>query len=258
MFTDVVKSGNAPELSPRGPTSLPHPLHHFIQLLLLLLLALAAIDRRRPNARACVRVCACLQLKVLEVVAQALALGGVLVALALGRAVEEEGLLGRDRTGLARPLVAPAALLRRRRRVRLRRARAAVRRGRLRLAVRGLLAHERALGLLALRGPVALPVAQGLLAHGLALGLRVGALGVAHGLLADGVALGARPLLAVLDRAAHLALRLLALDGALGAAELLAAGRALGLLADRLAHLVADGGVALPLALRVAVALGAR
>merc|ERR1719473_1833114 len=127
------------------------------------------------------------------------------------------------------------------------------RRGRLLLAVGGLLADERALRLRAVGRAVALPVADGLLADGLTDGLRVGALGVAERVLAHGVALRAAALLAVLHRAAHLALRLVALDLALGAAELLAACRALRRLADGLAHLVADRRVALPLALRVAV-----
>ena len=48
-------------------------------------------------------------------------------------------------------------------------------------------------------------------------------------------------------------LGLLALDRTLAAAELLAAGGALGLFTDGFADLVADRGVALPLALGVAV-----
>jgi len=152
-------------------------------------------------------------------------------------------------------LVASTALLRGGICSSLLRARAAVGRGWLGLAVRGLLAHEGTLGLLALGRPVALPVAQGLFANRLALRLRVCALGMAHRLLAHGVALGAGTLLAMLDGAADLALRLLALDRTLGATELLATGRALGLFADRLANLVAHRAIAFPLALRVAVAL---
>jgi hypothetical protein len=59
----------------------------------------------------------------------------------------------------------------------------------------------------------------------------------------------------VLDRAAHLAHGLITLDGALGAGQLLAPRAATGLLAHGLAHLVAHGGVTLPLTLRVAVAI---
>jgi hypothetical protein len=121
--------------------------------------------------------------------------------------------------------------------------------------VRSLLANQSALGLLAISGAVALPVAKGLFANRLALRGRVGALSVANGLLAHGVALGAGTLLAVLHRAAHLTFRLIALDLALRATNLLAASGALGLLAHRLAHLVADRAITLPLALGVAVAL---
>jgi len=121
------------------------------------------------------------------------------------------------------------------------------------LAVRALLAHQGAARLLAVRGAVALPVAQWLFAHTFAFWRWVGALGVALGFLAHGVALGARTFLAMFHWAADFALGLVALDGALTAAKLLAAGGASGLFADRFAHLVADGGVALPLALGVAV-----
>jgi len=121
------------------------------------------------------------------------------------------------------------------------------------LAVRGLLADESTLRFRAVRRTVALPVAHRLFAHRFADRLGVAALRVAQGILTDCVALRAAALLAVLDRAAHLALRLVALDLALGAAKLLASRRALGRLANGLANLVAHGGVALPLALWVAV-----
>ena len=188
-----------------------------------------------------------LRAQALKVVAQSLALLFVLLAGALGHAVKVEGISGTDSGGGDSLLLASAALL-----FGLG-ARAAVGRGRLGLAVGGLFAHEGALGLLAVGRAVALPVAEGLFADTLALGGRVGALGVALRVLADGVALGAGALFAVLDRAAHFALGLLTLDCALAAAEFLAAGGALGLFADGFADLVADGGVALPLALGVAV-----
>jgi hypothetical protein len=146
------------------------------------------------------------------------------------------------------PFLTSAALLRGRRR-----ASAARTGGWLRLAVGALVANQSALGLGAVSWAVALPVAQGFLADTLALGGWVGAFGVALGLFAHSVALGARTLFAVLDRAADFALGLFAFDGALAAAKFLAAGAAFRLFTDRFAHLVADGGVALPLALRVAV-----
>jgi len=183
----------------------------------------------------------------LEVVAQSFAFLFVLLASALGHAVKVESIGRTDAGGGNSLLLASAALL-----FRLA-ARAAVARGRLGLAVGSLFAHEGALRLLAIRRAVALPVAQRLFAHTLAFRGRVGTLSVALRVLAHGVALRARALLAVLDRAADFALGLLALDRAFAAAELLAAGRALGLFADRFAHLVAHGGVALPLALGVAV-----
>jgi hypothetical protein len=127
-------------------------------------------------------------------------------------------------------------------------ARAAVGLRRLGLAVRRLFADQGAFGLLAVGRTVALPVAERLLADRLARGRRVGAFSVAGGLLADRVAFRAGALLAVLDRAAHLALRLVAFDLTFRAPELLAPGRAARLLANRLADLVADRRRALPLA----------
>ena len=118
----------------------------------------------------------------------------------------------------------------------------------LRLAVWGFFTNKSAAWLLAVGWAVALPVAERLLADRLARGRRVGAFSVAGGLLADRVAFRAGALLAVLDRAAHLALRLVAFDLTFRAPELLAPGRAARLLANRLADLVADRRRALPLA----------
>jgi len=130
---------------------------------------------------------------------------------------------------------------------------AAVSRRGLGLAVRALFAHQSAARLLAIRGAVALPVAQRFFAHTFAFWGWVGAFSVALGFLAHGVAFWARTFLAVLDWAAYFALGLVALDGALRAAKFLAAGGAAWLFADWFANLVADWGVALPLALGVAV-----
>ena len=68
---------------------------------------------------------------------------------------------------------------------------------------------------------MAAPVTDGVLAHSFALGLRVGALSVADGIAAHGLALRATTLLAVLDRAADLALGAVAFDKALGATQFL-------------------------------------
>ena len=123
----------------------------------------------------------------------------------------------------------------------------------LRLAVWGFFTNKSAAWLLAVGLAVALPVAQWFFAHTFAFWGWVGALGVALGFLAHGVAFWARTFLAVLDWAAYFALGLVALDGALRAAKFLAAGGAAWLFADWFANLVADWGVALPLALGVAV-----
>jgi hypothetical protein len=130
---------------------------------------------------------------------------------------------------------------------------AAVSRRGLGLAVRALFAHQSAARLLAIRGAVALPVAQRFFAHTFAFWGWVGAFSVALGFLAHGVALGASTFLAMLHWAADFALGLVTLDGALAAPKLLAAGGAAGLFANRFTYLVAHGGVALPLALGVAV-----
>jgi len=130
---------------------------------------------------------------------------------------------------------------------------AAVSRRGLGLAVWALLAHQSTARLLAIRGAVALPVAQRFFAHTFAFWRWVGAFSVALGFLAHGVALGASTFLAMLHWAADFTLGLVTLDGALAAPKLLAAGGAAWLFADWFANLVADWGVALPLALGVAV-----
>jgi len=83
--------------------------------------------------------------------------------------------------------------------------------------MRSLLAHEGALRFFAIRGAVALPVAERLFANGLALGSGICALGVAHRLLAYCVAFRAGTFLTVLHWAADFALRLVTLNSALGA-----------------------------------------
>ena len=116
-----------------------------------------------------------------------------------------------------------------------------------------LLAHKSALGFWAIIRAVALPVAHGFLTNGFALGWRVCALGMAFRVLADSLTLWATALLAVFHRTAHFALGFAALNLAFGAAQLLAACRALGGFTDRLADLVANRTVTFPLALRVTV-----
>ena len=125
------------------------------------------------------------------------------------------------------------------------------------LAMGSLLANQSALGLLAICGAVALPITQGFFTHGFTLGLRVTALSVANRFLAHGVALGTSTLFTMLDRATDLAFWLVAFNLTLGAANFLASGGALRLLANRFANLVTDGAVAFPLALGVAVTLKA-
>jgi hypothetical protein len=188
----------------------------------------------------------------LQAVAQVNASLLVLALGALANALKVQGISGRDPLTL-RGGIARAALSRGSARGGV--ASAAVLDRWLGLAVRSLLANKCALGLLAISRAVALPVAKGLFANRLALGCRVGALGVANGLLADSVTLRAGTFLAVLHRAPNFALWLITLNLALGATDLLAASRALGLLAYRLADLIANGAVALPLALGVAVTL---
>jgi len=118
---------------------------------------------------------------------------------------------------------------------------------------RGALAHELALGLGASDGLLALPVALGGLAHRGAHSVGSIALGAAVGRGAHSLALGAVLLLAQVLRAANVALRLVAVDLALGALSLLAVDLALRALADGVAHSGAHRVVALPSALRVAV-----
>jgi len=115
------------------------------------------------------------------------------------------------------------------------------------------LAHELALGLGAGDGLLALPVALGGLAHGGAHSVGGFALSTAVGRRADGLALGAILLLAQVLGASDVALRLVAVDLALGALSLLAVDLALGTLAHGVAHSGAHRVVALPSALGVAV-----
>lgn len=121
------------------------------------------------------------------------------------------------------------------------------------LAVWRFFTNKSAAWLLAVGWAVALPVAQWFLAYAFAFWGWVGALGVALGFLAHGVAFWASTFLAVLDWAAYFALGLVAFDGAFRAAKFLAAGGAPWLLTDWFTNLVADWGVAFPLALGVAV-----
>jgi len=117
------------------------------------------------------------------------------------------------------------------------------------------LADKLALRLGAGDGLLALPVALGGLAHRGADSVGGLALGAAVSRGADGLALGAVLLLAQILRAADVALRLVAVDLALGALGLFAVDLALRALAHRVANGRADRVVALPSALRVAVAL---
>jgi len=117
-----------------------------------------------------------------------------------------------------------------------------------------LLALQLALGLGAVSGLGALLVAGELLADGGALGLWSLAGGVAVSRLADRLTLGAAFLLALVLGAADCANGLLAVNSALGAGGLLALHLALGALADWVANSRAAGIIALPLALRVALA----
>jgi len=115
------------------------------------------------------------------------------------------------------------------------------------------LALQLALGLGAVGGLDALVLAVQLLAHGGALGLGGDAGGVAAGRLADSLALRAASQLAQLLGAADGAHRALAVDGALGAGDLLTLHLALGACAHRVAHSRASGVVALPFAHGVAL-----
>jgi len=103
---------------------------------------------------------------------------------------------------------------------------------------------------------LALPVALRGLAQGRAGGFRSLAGSVADGRRAHSLALRAALLLAHVFRAAHCALRLLAVHLALGAGSLLALHLALGSLADGGALCRANGIIALPAAVRVALSLG--
>jgi len=115
------------------------------------------------------------------------------------------------------------------------------------------IADELALGAGAESGLLALPVALGVLAHGSADGVGGNARGTALSGSADSLALRAVSLGAEILGAADVALRLVAVDLALGAGGLLAVNLALGALADRVALSGADGVIALPTAGRVAV-----
>lgn len=115
------------------------------------------------------------------------------------------------------------------------------------------LALQLALGLGAVGGLDALVLAIELLAHGGALGLGSDAGGVAAGRLADSLALRAASQLAQLLGAADGAHGALAVDGALGAGDLLTLHLALGASAHRVADRRASGVVALPLAHGVAL-----
>jgi len=115
------------------------------------------------------------------------------------------------------------------------------------------LAHKLALGLGAGDGLLALPVALGGLAHGGAHSVGGLALSAAVGRRADGLALGAVLLLAQVLGAAHVALRLVAVNLALSTLSLLAVNLALRTLADRVALGRAHWVITLPSALRVAV-----
>jgi len=117
---------------------------------------------------------------------------------------------------------------------------------------RGLLADELALGARAHQRLAALPVAVRGLAEGGALRLRRDARSVADRGRADRLALRAVVLLAQRLRATDRAGRLLAVNIALGARELLALHLALRASADGVAHSRAGRVIALPLADRVA------
>jgi len=120
------------------------------------------------------------------------------------------------------------------------------------VGARGLLAHELALGTRAQSGLLALPVALGLFAHGSAHGVGGSASSAALSGSADSLALGAVSGLAQILGAAHVALRLIAVNLAGSAGGLLAVNLALGALAHRVALSRARGIIALPSALRVA------
>jgi hypothetical protein len=121
------------------------------------------------------------------------------------------------------------------------------------LAVWGLFTYKSAAWLLAVCWAVAFPVAQWFFAYTFAFWGWVGALGVALWFLAYGVAFWAGTFFAMFYWAAYFALWFVALDGAFRAAKFLASGGASWLFTDWFAYLVAYWGIALPLALWVAV-----
>jgi len=116
----------------------------------------------------------------------------------------------------------------------------------------GLLAHELALGARAQSRLLALPVALGLLAHGRAQRRWVSAASSALGWRAHRLALGAVLGLADVLRAAHVALRLVAMNLARRGSQLLTVHLALGALTHRVALRGAGGVITLPTALRMA------
>jgi len=120
----------------------------------------------------------------------------------------------------------------------------------------GLVTLELALGLGAGGGLLALPVALGLLAHGGADGLGGNTGGTAVSGRADSLALGAVVLLAHVLGATDVTLGLVAVDLALGTSSFFTLDLALGALAHGVALGGADGVVALPSALGVALGLG--
>jgi len=116
----------------------------------------------------------------------------------------------------------------------------------------GLFALQFALGLRAQRGLLALPIALGLFAHWRADGIGRDAGCVANSRTAHSLALGARILLAHLLRATNSALRLLAVDSALGARSLFTLHLAAWPFTNRVALRWAHWIVALPPALWMA------
>jgi len=124
------------------------------------------------------------------------------------------------------------------------------------LVARRFLASQLALGLGAKLGSLALPGTLGLLAQRRAVGLGGGASGAADGGAADGLASGAVFHLAHFLRAADRADGLLTVNFALSTLGRLAVHLALRACADRVAFGRADGIVAQPFALRVALGGG--
>ena len=121
------------------------------------------------------------------------------------------------------------------------------------MAVWGLFTDKGALGFFTVSWAMTFPITEWLFANGFASRSRVCALGVTCWFFADGITFWASTLLAVLHWAADFALRLVTLDGALAATQLLAASRAAWLFTDWFANLVADGGTTFPLTLWMTV-----